>query len=137
MQTVSSRDYGYYGEDMAIEYLQEQGLTILDRNIYSPHGEVDIMAYDEKEESLVAVEVKYWDFPVESLEYAINPTKQRRIIKTTQHYMAKLQREQLRATEEPSKEQLHKYLRFDVIHIDRDTGHITHLEGAFDGGCLA
>ena len=47
---------GCWGEDTAAEYLAANGYTILERNVRTAHGEIDIVA--SKEGLLVFVEVK-------------------------------------------------------------------------------
>ena len=47
---------GQQGEDLAADFLQEQGYQILDRNYHSRFGEVDLVA--EKDQTIVFVEVK-------------------------------------------------------------------------------
>ncbi|WP_296139851.1 YraN family protein [uncultured Tessaracoccus sp.] len=53
-----SRALGRHGEDVAARYLQGLGLEILSRNWSCPHGELDIVAYDDARDALVFVEVK-------------------------------------------------------------------------------
>ncbi len=47
---------GCWGEDVATEFLAANGYTVLDRNVHSAHGEIDIVA--SKEGSLIFIEVK-------------------------------------------------------------------------------
>ncbi|MCX6433759.1 MAG: YraN family protein, partial [Actinobacteria bacterium] len=47
---------GRYGEDLAVEHLRRQGLTILARNWRCPTGELDVIARDGS--ALVICEVK-------------------------------------------------------------------------------
>lgn len=49
-------DFGRWGEDLAVDFLQRQGMEILARNWRAGRAEVDILARDKDE--LVAVEVK-------------------------------------------------------------------------------
>ena len=51
---------GKWGEDLAAIYLESKGYKILERNVYTPYGEIDIIALQEenKEKFLVFVEVK-------------------------------------------------------------------------------
>jgi putative endonuclease len=51
-----TRALGDYGERLAVRYLREQGLTIVDRNWRCVRGEIDIVALDG--ECLAFVEVK-------------------------------------------------------------------------------
>ncbi|MDN5794999.1 MAG: YraN family protein [Intrasporangium sp.] len=55
-QVRAARALGDYGERLAVRYLCDQGLTILDRNWRCVRGEIDIVALDEG--CLVIVEVK-------------------------------------------------------------------------------
>ena len=69
---------GRYGEDLAVEHLRRQGLTIVARNWRCSAGELDVIARDG--DTLVVCEVKtrssraYGD-PVE----AVTPRKLRRL----------------------------------------------------------
>lgn len=47
---------GRWGEDTAVQYLAANGYSVLARNVYSTHGEIDIVA--SKGGLLVFVEVK-------------------------------------------------------------------------------
>ncbi len=49
---------GRDGEDVAVAYLESQGWQIIERNWRCPSGELDIVAWDERERTLVFVEVK-------------------------------------------------------------------------------
>ncbi len=120
---MNSRDIGSRGEDVAVQYLEQQGFQVIGRNVYSVYGEVDIFAYDTRDSELIAVEVKFWDSTIESLEYVITPEKQARMVITLQEFLTHHSVD-------------YRYIRFDVIHIDRSTYKITHLEGAFDGCSL-
>ncbi|WP_347355019.1 YraN family protein [Intrasporangium sp.] len=52
----ATRALGDYGERLAVRYLREHGLTIVDRNWRCARGEIDIVALDGG--CLVVVEVK-------------------------------------------------------------------------------
>lgn len=49
---------GRDGEDIAVAHLEAQGWQIIERNWRCPSGELDIVAWDEGERTLVFVEVK-------------------------------------------------------------------------------
>lgn len=51
---------GKLGEDLASDYLQTHGYTIIERNFHAKGGEIDIIAIDtsEKEPILCFIEVK-------------------------------------------------------------------------------
>ena len=77
---------GRKGEDHAVAYLEEAGLTILDRNWRCPVGELDIVAAEGHH--LVVVEVKTrssmaFGSPVE----AISPRKVRRLRQTAVRWL--------------------------------------------------
>ena len=56
MKIHIKRDFGNTGENLATEYLEKQGYTILERNFYCKQGEIDIIAKIKK--TLVFIEVK-------------------------------------------------------------------------------
>lgn len=47
---------GRFGEDMACDYLVDNGYTILSRNVFTRYGEIDIVT--KSRDSLIFVEVK-------------------------------------------------------------------------------
>lgn len=64
---------GRYGEALAVRYLREQGMQVLERNWRCAHGEVDVVARDGR--CLVIVEVKTrrsagFGEPVEAVTFA-------------------------------------------------------------------
>lgn len=82
----SHRKKGTVGENIAVEYLQQQGYTILERNYYYNHGEIDIVA--QENETLVFVEVKMrrsarFGEPQES----VTPKKQELLRRTAEGYV--------------------------------------------------
>jgi putative endonuclease len=69
---------GRFGEDLAVEFLRREGMTVLDRNWRCATGELDIVARDGA--TLVVCEVKtrrttHYGTPVE----AVGPRKLRRL----------------------------------------------------------
>lgn len=77
---------GRWGEEEAARFLRRLGMTIVERNLRTPVGEIDIIARQGK--TLVFVEVKTrrsdaFGTPQE----AVGPTKQRQIIRTALWYM--------------------------------------------------
>lgn len=82
---MNKRSIGDAYEEMAVRYLKERGLVVLERNYRIRQGEIDIIAADGEE--LVFVEVKYrrneeHGYP----EEAVNYQKQQRICKAAAHY---------------------------------------------------
>jgi putative endonuclease len=55
---LSRAALGRHGEDLAAEHLRKAGYRILERNVRTRHGEIDIIAEDG--ECLVFVEVERW-----------------------------------------------------------------------------
>ena len=79
---------GQYAENLALNYLQEQGLTRLQENFSCKHGEIDLIMRDN--EFIVFIEVRYrkktqFGHPLETINYA----KQKKIIKTIQFFLIK------------------------------------------------
>lgn len=86
---MSTLPIGKHGEDVACEYLQENGYKILERNYRIRGGEIDIICKDG--DYLVFVEVKTrwsheYGLPVES----ITPWKIKHLLKTAQFYLMKI-----------------------------------------------
>ncbi len=80
-----SRFFGKLSEDRAIDFLQERGFKIVDRNFYaSKLGEIDIIAL--KGNVLHFIEVKAGQKSFEPI-YNITPVKLNRIIKSAYFYL--------------------------------------------------
>lgn len=61
--THARKNLGRWGEDYVVNYLEERGWTILDRNWHVPRshgiaGELDIVAFDPVRSAIIVVEVK-------------------------------------------------------------------------------
>lgn len=114
------KDLGRWGESLAAEYLIQRGYNILDRNVRTPYGEVDLIA--QNSEGVVFVEVK--TRASDSLgppEISITPRKQEHMLSAAQAYL-----------------QAHPHLegtwRVDVIAIQRlpnQQSEIVHFENVF------
>jgi putative endonuclease len=104
---------GTAGEDQAADYLIRRGYRILDRNYRTPQGEIDLIALDR--DQVVFVEVKtrtnnLYGAP----ELAVNPQKQRRMIKAALSYI--------------KYKKLHQVsCRFDVVAINAGAGQEVEL----------
>lgn len=110
---------GRQGEELAARYLEGKGLLILERNLRTPLGELDLVARDGR--TLVFVEVKSrrgtsFGVPQE----AVGPRKQRQILRSALWYLAG------RKLGEP-------LMRFDVVAVQfgRAGARIEHIPGAF------
>jgi putative endonuclease len=114
---------GSLGEDIAASYLTARGYRILERNFRCKGGEVDIIARDPGDKSLVFVEVKArrgLTYGVPQL--AVTPFKQRQISKAALTWLSK-------------NRLLDTNARFDVIAIllHTDAAHsIEHIQNAFE-----
>ncbi|MCM1258047.1 MAG: YraN family protein [Roseburia sp.] len=117
MAAESTRKTGREKEELAEEYLCQQGYKILEKNFFGHFGEIDIIAREG--DTLVFAEVKYRKSeklgnPLE----AVDLRKQRKICKTALYYIAKHRV----SNDIPC--------RFDVIGIVGDD--ITHIKNAFE-----
>lgn len=77
---------GKQAEQLACDYLQRQGLKLIQRNFHCRRGEIDVVMQDGQ--TLVFVEVRYRrnNSHGGALE-SITSSKQSRIITTAQHYL--------------------------------------------------
>lgn len=116
MDNQNKRALGGRFEQLAADYLTEQGLEIVEKNFHGRHGEIDLIAKDGA--YLVFVEVKYRGNekkggPAEAVGYY----KQKHIRDTARYYLYQ-----------------HRYgedtpCRFDVVAILDDK--ITWIQDAF------
>ncbi len=77
---------GRWGEETAARYLTARGYRILERNLRTPYGEIDLLARQGGQ--LVFVEVKTrtsraFGYP----EEAVTPRKQAHLLSAAQHYL--------------------------------------------------
>lgn len=85
-QCKNKRSIGTEYEERAVQYLQDLGWTILERNYRCRQGEIDIIARDGG--CLVFIEVKYRkDAKFGNPAEAVAPAKQKRIIRTAYYYI--------------------------------------------------
>lgn len=94
---------GDQAEDRALAYLQQQGLTLVERNFRCKGGEIDLVMQDRA--ALVFVEVRARSSASHGGALAsITPAKQRRLIVAAQHFLQ-------RHAQVPA-------CRFDVVAIE-------------------
>ena len=111
----NDRRTGSYYEEIAAQYLEENGIPVIARNYRIRIGEIDIIAEDSG--YLCFTEVKYrrsgsYGRPAE----AVTVSKQRTIRRVAEYWISE-------------HKAYHRPVRFDVIEI---TGHeIRHLKNAF------
>lgn len=109
-----SAEHGQAGENLAMNYLIEQGLTFIERNVRFKFGEIDLVMKNGKE--WIFVEVKFRS----KRQYggalnALNSGQIKRLRRAAEHYM-----------------QIHNIdaiCRFDLIAVD--AGQIQWLPNAF------
>jgi len=109
---------GFYGQDIAEEYLLNKGMKLLEANFRTRQSEIDLIMQDG--EYIVFIEVKYR----RSLKYglpreAISTSKQKKILHAAKYYASRSNAEQ--------------DYRFDVVEIietNKDL-QINHIENAF------
>ena len=83
---MNKRNTGTRYESLAADYLQGQGLTIMERNYQDRTGEIDLIGRDGT--FLVFVEVKYRrDMRSGDPAEAVTPRKQQHIRRTAQYYL--------------------------------------------------
>ena len=112
---------GRMAEDRACDYLQAQGLKLLQRNYRTRRGEIDLILQDA--DTLVFVEVRYrlqdaFGSAVES----VDRRKQSRLTACALHYLQAL----------PNRRQIS--CRFDVLAISGPDNRIEWIRNAFGAG---
>jgi putative endonuclease len=117
--TRQRQQLGAWGEEVAVRFLRQRGMKIVERNFRTPVGEIDIIA--RQRGILVFVEVKTrrssrFGPPQE----AVGRTKQRQILRAAQWYLA-------------GQPDNRRQPRFDVVAIcaRADGAHIEHIPDAF------
>ena len=57
---MNNKEVGRWGEEISAVYLKRNGYSIVDRNFYTPEGEIDLIVLQEEQEEqiLIFVEVK-------------------------------------------------------------------------------
>lgn len=77
---------GAWGERKAAEYLATQGLQILETNIHTPYGEIDLIGMDNNQ--LVFVEVKTLKSKLfGDPEVSVNSKKKDHMVNSALHYL--------------------------------------------------
>lgn len=111
---------GDKGENVAARYLRNQGYRIIERNVRSEAGEIDIVARDGR--VLVFVEVKTRAYDDPTPEDQVNAEKQRRLTRAAKAFLSRY------GTPQPPS-------RFDVVAVLWPNNHdpvIRHTPDAFE-----
>lgn len=103
---LTTREKGQTVEEMVCQYLEQQGLQCIIKNYLSPMGEIDLIM--QHGDTVAFIEVRYRSDPkfIDPLE-TITPTKQKKIIKTANHFLLKHYRHEMPC-------------RFDVVAVRGD-----------------
>ena len=122
MVRLSRPALGRRGEDLAAEHLRKRGYRILDRNVRTRYGEIDIVAQDG--DCLVFVEVRTMASAMMAPEESVTRRKQRQVASLALRYL-----------EERGK--LEADWRADVIAIEMgpngSTARLEHYVNAVEG----
>jgi putative endonuclease len=130
--TKSRQDLGRWGESVAADYLSSQGYEIINRNVRTPYGEIDLITQqrtgDQSTFPLVVtvfVEVKTRSSKLfGSPEEAISRRKQNHMLSAAQSYLQQ-------------HSEVAGNWRIDVISVElshsQETPVITHFENALSG----
>lgn len=115
------QEIGKSGEDIATEYLINNGYNVIERNFECRQGEIDIIALDKSE--VVFIEVKTrrnirYGFAAE----AVNDVKKKHLWKAVEYYVY-------------SRNLQNDFIRIDVIevYLYKDKVHINHIKKAIEG----
>ena len=101
---ISTREQGEYTESLACQFLENKGLTLIEKNFHCRLGEVDLIMQDTN--SLVFVEVRYRkNIHFGSGAESITASKQGKLIKTASVYL----QQHVKLSQYPA--------RFDVVSI--------------------
>lgn len=114
----TKHNIGSGAENLALDFLEKQGLSLLKANFFCRLGEIDLIMRDKQ--TIVFVEIRSktpsrYGSGAESITYA----KQKKLIKTAAFYLK----------QEKSSYQV--FTRFDVISINLETQAIKWIKQAF------
>lgn len=130
MPATKKQVTGRLGEDIAVNFLRENGYTVKDRNIHLSHNELDIVAEDENYMVFIEVKTRTYKGDDGSSDYgtpamAVDLKKRTDTVKASRAYL--------------SKHRTKKQPRIDVIEVylnQSDNGSptlikINHIRNAF------
>ena len=86
-----SKVTGQQAEKLALKYLLQQHVKLIQRNFYSRFGEIDLIMQDQ--DTLIFVEVKQRKSGINTALESITIHKQKKLIKTAQYYLLKCGRQ--------------------------------------------
>lgn len=97
-----SKQSGDIAEMMALNYLEQQGLKLINKNFTSRFGEIDLIMQDN--DTLTFIEVKKRTSGIDNAVESITYAKQKKLILTAQYFLLKIKKT--------------VNCRFDVVAID-------------------
>lgn len=123
----TTRQIGDLGEQMAADYLTRQGYTVIARNYYAAHNEIDIIARHGAYICFVEVKTRRAS---EAAKYgrpaaAVSYTKQKRLITAAEQYLR-----QHPGSGQPRLDVIEVYLP-DGVPAPERAEKIVHMPGAF------
>ena len=109
-------EIGKIGEELACQYLEDNGYKIVERNFEAKQGEIDIIALDKQEIVFIEVKTRTSKKYGEAAE-AVNQTKQKHLIKTIKYYLY------IRNLE-------NEFIRIDIIeiYISKNKYKVNHIK---------
>jgi putative endonuclease len=110
--------FGKKGEDLAVEFFQEEGYEILERNWHFKHIEIDIIARDKDQLVIAEVKTRSGNSYGEP-STAVDIQKQRSLIFAAERYIF--------------SQNIDLDVRFDIVSIIIDQGRtaLEHIKEAF------
>jgi len=124
MESRTDRETGRLGEKIARDFLRSRRYLILEKNYFTPFGEIDLIARKNDYTVFVEVKTRVSD-PFGSPLYSITRLKQRSIVRNSLSYMKKNG-----LTEKPC--------RIDVISIildgNKELKTLEHIHNAIESG---
>lgn len=113
---MNTRNKGNKGEEIAVQYLESRGCSVLTRNHYIRGGEIDIIFRDLDRVVFCEVKARNQQKFGTGAE-AVNTAKQKRICKAALDWAS-------------SNKNIDENYRFDIIEVDN--GRINHIKDAFE-----
>lgn len=103
------RQTGNQAENLALQYLEKNGLKFIEQNYLTKMGEIDLIMLDKSEQSLVFVEVRYRKSTYfGSAIDTVNSSKQKKLIRAAKYFLLK-------------HSQYNDFIcRFDIIGLESD-----------------
>ena len=109
---------GEPAENLAVAFLEREGLQILERNYRCKAGEIDVIAQNGKTLVFVEVRARTSDRFGGAAE-SITAAKRARVVRAAQHYLV--------------RHKIDKACRFDVVLVSGGDQRVEWLPGAFGG----